>query len=95
MTVNRINVSILPKKEQNIYEQIKFLPKQEKERLWELIKQANRDGIVLLSKEDRITISLTEKGLIRRNPLYLGKKMSYFILPKAPHLNQQLKQLRH
>jgi len=84
-------LDILPQKEREVYEQLSMLSPSEKELLYTLIKNVDKNGVALYPGSNEIMKALMKKGYVKRNELYKGPGHSYFVFSKAPYLLNKLR----
>ncbi|WP_035662816.1 hypothetical protein [Halalkalibacter akibai] len=90
----KIDISYLPKRDQDVYQQLTELPLNEKKLLWMLIKNSNKDHTSMYHMLNKEIRSLIEKEMITKNDLYVDKKRnrySFFVLQSAPYLMRYLR----
>ncbi|MCP8967547.1 hypothetical protein [Ectobacillus ponti] len=83
-------LSHVPERERLVYEQMRQLPRPEKQALWELIRLANREGTAVHPYGSREIGSLLRRGLLLEMP-YRGAGISVKVIPQAPYLLRQLR----
>ena len=79
--------------ELKVFDDLKKLPYQQKQLLWKLIKNTNKDNLTIYRGQESDLSYLIEKGLIIINTVYKGRKheQSIIVLPHVPNLLRILK----
>ncbi|MFD2637825.1 hypothetical protein [Piscibacillus salipiscarius] len=86
-------LSRIPEDERHVYQSMTQLKSEDKHLLWELIKDTNKENVTLYTGDLEKLHELLNKQLIHINTAYKtrDKKVSLFVLNRAPYLIRLLK----
>ena len=91
---NQILKSI-PADEKRVWNTLTALPLEQKKFIWKLIKNSNKEGLIVYKQDIKHLHYLQSKGLISINSLYKSRsgEVSLFVLRDAPYLQRMLRNM--
>ncbi|TFB22872.1 hypothetical protein E3U55_06435 [Filobacillus milosensis] len=83
----------IPDEEKSIYQTMRHLDHSDKQILWKLIKDSNKENVAIYKGNQSTLNGLLNKRLIDINRAYKtkGPEISLFVLNRAPYLMRVLK----